>query len=641
MKLFEPIKIGRLKIKNRIVMPAMFSGFGSEDGQVTERMIKYYEERAKGGAGLIIVEDTTIERRGRGFPLQPLIDNDRFIPGLSKLARAIQKYGARAAIQLHHAGVKASAKASQIQPVGPSEYSAYPVGMGPPPRALTVEEIHDLVLAFGDAARRAKDAGFDAVEIHGTHSYIVDQFMSPRFNHRTDVYGGNIENRARFACEIIECVKQKAGKIFPVIFRMTADDYVVGGTTLEDARVYARILSKSGADCLHVSVGISDKMVSTPPMSFPRGCFVPLAQGVKEVVNVPVIAVGRIDDPIFGEQILAEEKADLIAMGRSLIADPFLPLKAEKGEFEDIVPCIYCNQGCISRVTNGLPMTCLVNPIVGKELELQMKPATSLKKVLIVGGGPAGLRAAIDARERGHDVVLAEKERRLGGQLNYAWKPPGKEIIGKLINYLCKQAEKLKISIHLGKEVNKEFIQEIEPDIIILATGAKLIVPEIPGAAGKNVFLATEILGGKEPLGKKTIVIGGGQTGLETGDFLAESGQEVTVLEMLSDVARDMSPRDKMFLMKKLSEKNIGVFENRKVKEITNEGVIVDHFGKQEEFIGETVVLAMGLKSERNLLEKLKEIAPSLEDVYVIGDCIEPRTALEAICEGALIARVI
>ena len=453
------------------------------------------------------------------------------------------------------------------------------------------------------------------------------------------MYGGSIENRAKFACEIIECVKEKVGKDYPVICRMTGDDFVEGGTTPEDAKNVARLLVKSGADCLHISVGISETMVSMPPMSFSMGCFVHLAQGVKEVVKAPVIAVGKLNDPVFAEKVLVEQKADLIAMGRSLISDPFLPKKVEKGELEDIIPCISCNQGCISRVLNGLGMTCLVNPSVGKEFEFKIVPAKKSKKVLIAGGGPAGLEAAIICKKRGHDVVLAEKGKWLGGQLNYAWKPPQKEDIKKLIDYFCKQIKKLKIETYMGKNVDKIFFREINPEVFILAVGSIPIVPEIPGIRKENVILSSEILEGKKVLGKKVIIIGGGRVGLETADFLAEWGKKITILEKLSDVGLKMAARNKIFLLKKLSEENVNILLNREAKKITEKGVYVEHFGQQEEIEGDVVVIAMGSKPERELLKELEEILPELDKFYLAGDCVEPRDALHAIYEGARIAR--
>lgn len=639
MQLFTPVRIGTLEVKNRIVMPAMVTHYASQDGQVTDRMVRYYEERAKGGVGLVIVEATCVERSGKCSPLMNMIDNDKMIAGLEKLVGAIKRYGAKAALQLVHGGIKGSAKFSQMQPVGPSVFSAYPSGMGPSPRVLTITEINRVISDFSEAARRAKEAGFDAIELHCSHSYLIDEFISPRFNQRTDMYGGNIENRARFACEAIRYIKEKIGEDYPVICRITGDEGVVGGILLEDAKVTARLITKAGADALHISVGISDNLVSTPPQSFPYGCFLHLSEGIKRVVNVPVIGVGRINTPECAEQALHEGKADLVAMGRALIADPYLPQKAIEGRVEDIIPCIYCNQGCITRVLNGLDITCLVNPMVGREAKYQIISTKMPKKILIAGAGPAGLEAAIIAKQRGHNVILVEKKKYLGGQLNYAFKPPNKEVIEKLIDYFSKQVKKLGIKIHLGEPVTKEFVRQIRPDLIIIATGSFPKVPESFRIQGDRVLFATEVLEGKKFLGQKTIVIGGGQVGLETADFLSDAGKDVTVIEMLSDVGMDMPPRNKMFLMKRLSKKNVQILANRKVIEISNNGVRADYFGHQVEFMGDIVVIATGSSPDRTLLKELEEIIPDLEGFFIIGDCVEPRKALEAIYEGARIAK--
>lgn len=639
MKLFTPAEIGTMRLKNRIVMPAIHTAFGSEDGLVTERLTKYYEERAKGGAGLIIVEFSCVDRRGRSSPFQLMIDNDKAIPGLKKLAKAIKLHGAKAAIQLQHGGVKATAKITRTQPVGPYVFPGYSAGIGPPPRALTIEEINDLVLAFGEAARRAKEAGFDAIELQCAHSYLIDQFMSPRFNKRMDAYGGSIENRARFACEIIECIRGKVGVDYPIICRITGDEYVDGGITLEDAKLTANLLIKSGADSLDVSVGISDNMVSTPPMSFPYGCFVHLAYGIKEAVDAPVIAVGKINDASFAERILMEEKADLIAMGRALIADPFLPKKSERGKHDAILPCIYCNQGCITRVQSGLPMSCLVNPSVGKEMEFPIEAASTPQKVLVVGGGPAGLEAAIMAKEAGHDVILVEKNEYLGGKLAYIGNIPNKKGFRTLLNYLLKQVEKLEVQTLVNKEVTSDLVREIKPNVVILATGATPIMPKIPTVERPNLFLATEVLNGRELPTGSAIVIGGGQKGLETATFLASNGRKVTVLEMSGDVGQNMPPRIRMFLLKSIEEQDIRIMTNREVEEITYTGVHAIHLDKKEEYTAENVVVAVGCNSEKTLLGEIEGLIPGLMGLYVIGDCAEPRNVLEAIQDAAIIVR--
>ncbi|MBW1613930.1 MAG: FAD-dependent oxidoreductase [Deltaproteobacteria bacterium] len=629
-------------MKNRIVMPPMATRFASSDGHVTNRMIHYYEERAKGGVALIIVEFTAIERRGKTSPFQLMIDDDKFIPGLKRLSNSIKKHGAVAAIQLQHGGVKTSVKVTQMQPVGPSALTDFPDEMGPAPRSLMIREIHDLALAFSKAARRAREAGFDAIELHGTHSYLIDQFISPRFNRRTDIYGGNRENRIRFACEIIQCIKKKAGFDYPIIFRMTGDDYVERGITLEDAKFNAKFLEKSGVDCLHVSVGISDNMVSTPPMSFQRGCFVHLAYGVKNTVNIPVIAVGRINDPIFAEQVLKEKKADLIAMGRSLLADPYLPSKVKKGEIRDIVPCIACNRGCISRVKSGLTVSCLANPAVGKEAEFKIKITDKTKKLLIVGAGPAGMEAARVAALRGHKVIMHEKLDWVGGQLNLAWVPPYKGEVKMLLDYYQEQMKKLKIELHLRSEVTSDLIKKLKPDVLLLSTGAIPILPKIPGIHLGNVAVAHDVLAGKAKVMGSVFVLGSRRVALETAEYLFENGNDVTIVARARDIGLDLLPREHMFSIKRLKEKNIKIITNALVKEIQWQGLLIEINGREKFFNTDNIIIAWGLIPNQTLIKEIDKLRHEFKiDVYMAGDCIAPRNALEAIHEGAWIAREI
>jgi 2,4-dienoyl-CoA reductase-like NADH-dependent reductase (Old Yellow Enzyme family)/thioredoxin reductase len=639
MKLFTPAKIGKLEMKNRIIMPAMGTGF-AEDGEVTERMIRYYEERAKGGVGLIIVEVITVERRGWAGSTRLRIDSDKFIPGLKKLANSIKKYGARAAIQLQHSGVQAKTKVTQMQSVGPSPLMNPLADPGPAPKVLSIKEIHDLVSAFADAAVRAKKAGYEAIELHGTHSYLIDQFMSPHFNKRTDMYGGSPDNRARFACEIVESIKNRLGEDFPVTFRMTGNEYVDGGITLEDAKVNAQLLQKAGVDCISMSVGVSENMVSTPPMSFPKGCFVYLAEGVKKEVDVPVVTAGRINDPVYAEQILQEEKADLIAIGRPLIADPYFPRKAEKGEFDEIVPCIACNLGCIGRLKAGLPITCLANPTVGKEMEYQIEPTKSPKKVLIAGAGPAGMEAARVLALRGHSPVMYEKENRMGGQLNLAWIPPYKKDIKRILDYYETQIKKLKIEVHLGASVNAELIKALKPDVLIICTGASPKIPEVLGMSRDNVVHAVDVIAGKVKVGGKILILGSRRVALETAELLCDAGNTVKIVARADGIGLDLPDRQRMFLVKRFSEKKITAITNALVKEVQDNGLLYMADGKEEVLNGDYIVFAWGSVPEQSLVKEIEELAPDSDmKVFMAGDCISPRDALDAIHEGARIAR--
>ncbi len=636
MKLFKKINIGPMELKNRIVMPAMHTGFGSDEGYVTDRMIRYYEERAKGGVALIIVEFTAVERRGRSATHELLIDDDKYIPMLSKLARAIQGNGAKACIQLHHGGGKVTERVSKNQPICPSVLEEYRNNYGNRPRLLTKGEIRKLVLSFGDAAVRAKEAGFDCIELHFTHSYLVDQFISPRFNKRKDAFGGNIENRIRFGSEIIENIRKRVGN-FPIICRVTGSDYMKGGITTEDAKANAVLLERAGADCLHVSVGISKNVVSTPPMSIENGCFVYLAQQVKKAVKLPVIAVGKLSDPWLAEKVIVDKKADCIAIGRGLIADPFLPEKVENGGIEEIQQCLYCNQGCICKVLGGETITCVVNPSVGKEDAFSYTQSDHPRRVLIVGGGPAGMKAAIVARSRGHDVILAERKRELGGLLKYANRPPGKDQFDQLRIGLIKQIKESKIETHLNQNVGKDFVAQINPDVIVMATGSKPVIPVIPGIEETKIYLPTEILEMEQIDANSAIIIGGGQTGLETSEYLAQKGLKVTILEMLSEVGANIPKRNRQVLLNRIAKEEIKICENRKVTEINKNGVSTVHFGKREKYYGDILVVASGAKPENELLDELESILPKLKKCFLIGDCIEPRSALEAIYEGALV----
>lgn len=644
-KLFEPIRIGKLELKNRIVMPAMCSKLGTEFGAVSDRLIDYYVERAKGGVSLIIIENTCIDWPVGKAGTSPIrADEWKFIHGLHDLAEAVHPYGTKIATQLHHTGrqnsVLASTEGQEL--VAPSAIPCLPTG-GDMPRALTIEDIEGLIGKYVLGATITRAAGFDAVEIHGAHGYLITQFMSPYTNKRTDEYGGDFEGRMKFALKIVEGIRAAVGPDFPIIFRLSADEYIEGGLTLEDNKLVAQKLESAGVDALSVSAGIyeSPPWYSRifPTMGMPVGCNVHLAEAIKRVVNIPVIVAGKLGNPVLAQEVLKEGKADLIAMGRPLLADPELPKKAAEGRLDDIRPCLYCNEACAGNLSRMWRISCQVNAALGREKEYEIRPAEKAKRVLIIGGGPGGMEAARVAALRGHDVTLYEKEEKLGGQLLPASVPQFKQSIKDQVEYLENQIKKLGVKIELGTEVTPGLVKELKPEVVILATGASHLIPEIPGAGGEKIATASEILLGKREAGKKVVIVGGGEVGSELAWFLAEKGKKVTIVEMLYGVAMDMNLFSRFYLLNKLAELGVEVLIATTAEEITDKGVVaVDMGGTKQVIEADTVILAVGFRSNKELEEKLKGRVPQL---YTIGDCVKPGKILGAIHGGARVARQI
>jgi 2,4-dienoyl-CoA reductase (NADPH2) len=610
-KLFEPCKVGRVELKNRIIMPPMSTNY-AEDGWVTERMRNYYVERAKGGASLIMVEDAIVDYPMGRHLMYPLrIDDDKCLPGLRSLAEAIKAAGAKAALQLGHAGRKAGKVAGngylaltrgQI-PVAPSRI-AHPATGYVVPRELTFDEIEELIDKFAEAARRVRDAGFDALSLHCAHMYLVNQFLSPASNQRTDEYGGDLDGRFRFLQRIIEKIKHRVGEDYPMLCRINGEEPLANGLKLEDNKKIARKLEEAGMDAISVSYGNSGIVLHTPdfvssiaPMRIPRGCLVRFAEGIKQAVSLPVIAGGRINSPELAEQILEEGRADLISMGRALLADPGLPRKTAEGRTEDIRPCIACLQGCGRRLEldSELGITCTVNPAVGKEEELRITPADKRKKILIAGGGPANL-----------------------------------------IDYLRIQVKKLGVEIKLKTRVSPEIVRQIRPDVLILAIGARPFMPEIPGIDGENVVTAIEALKGDVQLKDKIAILGGGQVGAETAEFLAQKGKQVILIEMLAQVASDIPNTGRQLLLFSLEDLNVRVLTTTKAEQVTATGVTVSKLGQKQFIEADTILLALGAKPDTELAGTLRNQVPEL---YLIGDCMEPRKILDGIAEGTEIAR--
>ncbi len=639
-RLWEPFRIGQMELRNRIVMPPMGTNYAGEEGYVTERLKSYYEARARGGAGLIIIENTNIHPAGRTVSNHLEISDDKFIAGLSELVDRIHQHGAKAAIQIGHGGRRASSRVTGVQPVAPSAISgmhpmAYPASRRATevPRVLTIEEIADIITVFTKAAERAKKAGFDGVEIHGAHGYLLSQFLSRSSNKRNDIYGGNQKNRARFLCEVIASAREALGNDFPVWCRINGKEFgVEEGTTLEEAQETARLAQEAGAMAIHLTAfgPMRPEFLTTP--TFVPAVLADLAEGLKKAVTIPVIAVGRIT-PEAGEKMLEEGKADLISIGKGLIADPDLPNKIAAGNLEDIRPCIICIN-CLDD-TYSLDVKgirCQVNAAMGWEGELPVTPAGRRKKVLVVGGGPAGMEAARVAALRGHRVTIWEARSQLGGQLNKASVPPHKDRIGTLVEYFQIQLKKLDVRVELNKKATAAEIEKFAPEALVLATGAEPVVPKIPGLDSVHTVQAVDVLEGKEQVGNRIVVIGGGLVGCETAEFLVEKGKSVTVVEILPELATAVGPSLRTSLLDRLKEKGVALLTSVRCEEVTPGGMVIATEEGERKTIGfDSIVLAVGACPNSKLGEEIKDKLP---EIYQVGDCVEPRKIRDATGEG-------
>jgi 2,4-dienoyl-CoA reductase-like NADH-dependent reductase (Old Yellow Enzyme family)/thioredoxin reductase len=631
--LFEPISIGGLRLKNRIAMAPMATLYANEDGSVSDRLQNYIVARAKGGVGLIILEGAYTHSTGKGFPNQLSIDHDHYIPALKNLTSAVHQEGAKIALQLLHTG-RQNPLTSVQTPVAPSPIPC-PV-LKKTPRALTAVEIKEITDSFAEGAFRAVKAGFDCIDIHAAHGYLINQFLSPYSNRRTDEYGRDLHGRARFILEIIEKTKANVGPGFPISCRISADEFVTGGLDIEQSKQIARLLQRAGICAIHVSAGVYESaQMIIPPFGFAHGTLAYLAKDIKDVVDVPVSAVGRIIEPQTAEEIISRGDADMIALGRALIADPDWPIKAMENRFEEIRQCIGCG-ACRQRAIRP-QINCLLNYEAGREEEAKIITTEKPKKVWVIGGGPAGLEAARVAALEGHRVTLYEKREKLGGTFLLASLPPRKSEYTKAIEYLTRQLKRLKVSIHLNREVREDLIFGSDAEAFIFATGASPSVPDVPGIDQPNVVHATAILSEEADAGHSVLVVGGGLVGAETAEFLAAKGKKVTLIEMLDGVALDAPDTVRIVLLENLRKKRVDMKTSTTLKAIAGRKVLVITNNREEPIDGiDTVVLAVGSKPNSELFEKIKA---EKAEVFIIGDSLKPRTALEAIHEGSKIAR--
>ncbi|MFH1087242.1 MAG: FAD-dependent oxidoreductase [Chloroflexota bacterium] len=640
-RLFTPGNIGRMTVKNRIVMPAMSGNFPTAVGEASETHAAYLAERARGGVGLIVVEHSNVDYpRGQGGAVQLRVDDDSFIPGLHDLVEAVRRWGARIALQINHVG---GAARKTID--GPYAPSPFPLGPGSPvPKELSRAEIADIILKFGQAAMRTRKAGFDAVEIHGAHGYLIAEFLSPVTNKRTDEYGGDLNGRMKFALDVVGAVRRSAGSDFPIIFRLNADDFIPGGLTLADSKIIARALEKASVDALNITTGgpmageCEARAVATEPMSYEQGWKIHLAAEIKKAVKIPIIAVSVIREPEFAESVLEQSKADFVGIGRGLIADPEWPLKASRGESGSIRKCISCNQACQWNRHRGWRMRCAINVVVGRERELsQLIPAQRAKRVCVVGGGPAGMECARIAARRGHSVVLYEKEEECGGQVRLACVPPGKDKLRWLTDYLTGELETARVEVRSGSEVGAKEIVDKGYDVVVVATGAMPAVPAGLAGKGRQAVTAHDVLSGRVMVeGQEVVVIGGGAVGCETATYLAKGNKKVTVIEMLPEAATDIPGTSRWDLLRKLNELGVPVRLNTRALEVRKDGVLVSVDGKQELLPATAVVFATGVKPVNGLASELEGKVPEL---YVIGDASLPGKITEAIYEGNVTGR--
>jgi 2,4-dienoyl-CoA reductase-like NADH-dependent reductase (Old Yellow Enzyme family)/NADPH-dependent 2,4-dienoyl-CoA reductase/sulfur reductase-like enzyme len=628
-KLFEPGRIGKLDLKNRIIFPPMATHMATQEGDVTDQLVNYYIERARGVA-LVVIEGSFPSPVGH--PKRIALDHDGRLAGLQKLVRAIRQEGAKVMIEVNtHMGRQ------DQNPLSPSDVPHPVTGKRGKPAALA--DIQKMVEEYGEAAKRVKKAGFDGIMIHGGTGYLVAEFLSPLVNRRTDEYGGDVRRRARFALDLIDVTRENVGPDYPVFFRVMSHDRVPGGFNTEDAITTCKLFQDHGVDAVDIITGsaVSHEWTA-PPMYLPAGCNTDVSEAVRKEVSMPVAVAGKINDPLLAEQILREGKADFIDIGRGLLADPNFVIKTLDGKAGNIRRCIACLRCAEQYLFSKDPVICAVNPAVGKEkeYELALKDVKKKKRVLVVGGGPAGMEAAVIADRRGHEVTLWEKSDQIGGNLNLAPVPSGKGDMKYFLDYLNKELQESNVKVTLRKKATFKLVKDAVPDAVVLATGSRPFVVDVPGIESENVLGFTEVLSGEKDLrGEKIVVWGAGFVGCEVAYFLAEKGNEVTLIFPESEPAPEVAyPDNRKLLLQKLDENHVRIEVGiREFKEINSKGIaLVDKDGKDVFFEANHIVLATGARPLSDFQESDKK---QFREVYEAGDCVEVRRLLEAVHEGA------
>jgi len=623
-----------MELANRAVMPPMGTSLGNEDSTVSDALLAYIRRQANGGAGLIISEITAVHPSGSVGPSHLGAYDDRFIPGLSEYAKAVHETGAKAAMQLHHGGRESLFSLMEGKAIGPSAVPS--IVYRQPPREMTLEDINEIVMSFGKAADRAREAGFDAVELHGAHGYLLMQFLSALSNKREDHYGGSFKNRARFVIEVLQAVRTNVGDDYPVMLRISAEEFIKNGYSVDDILTILPDLVNAGADIIHASVGThgSPGSITCAPPEYDAGFNSWRAKKIKDSIDVPVIAVGRFTDPSLADEVIARGDADMVAFGRQQLADPDYLTKAKEGRAGDIRQCIGCNQGCIERLMlePGSSVRCAINPETGQELIYPKTPADKSRTVWIIGAGPAGLTAAYEAARLGHKVSLFEKGTKPGGQILYACKSPYKDVYGEWISWLIAQVESLGVSIQTNTQVTDSMLSEGDLEVVILATGAERVIPPVPGIELPLVCDAFQILGEEVAARENVVVVGGGYIGMETADFLLERGSNITLVEMLSRSPVTKFASHGYMLHKRLQEGGCRLLFDARLKNIREDSVIVVSKDEEQTISTDQVVIAVGTKSRDELKETLQDKGIRH---FVVGDTSQVRRIIEATEEGA------
>ncbi len=667
LKLFSPLKLHSFTIRNRIIVPAMHLNY-SMSGEINDQIINFYVERAKGGVGMIIIGGCQVEKRA-GAPAMISIDDDSLIPGLKQLADSVHTHDTKIAAQLYHAGRYAFPHLSGEESISASAvYSRFSKST---PHALEISEIHEVQDTIAKAAVRAKKAGYDAVELLSSAGYLLDQFLSPVTNKRTDEYGGSWENRIKFPLEVIRKVYERVGEDYTVGMRISGDDFIPGSNTYVEKAKVAKLYEQEGIKWLNVTGGWHETRTPQITMQVPPGAYAYLAQNIKEHVNIPVFSSNRINTPELAESILRDGKADAICMGRGLIADPYLPNKVLENRSWDIVKCVACNQGCFDGVFKMEQIQCMRNYLVSREGRYEItKKVEKPQKVLIIGAGPAGLEAARVATILGHEALIVDKRNEIGGQLNVSFVPHGRHNLQDIYTYYTNQIIHLPINIKLGFEATPEFVKKYNADIVICATGVKFSIPPIPGidgSLGSDVCFADDALAGDHPIGQNVVVVGGAATGVETAIWAARLGsltpdvayflsfyqaipqddimkkwfrgpRKVTILELLPRIGTSIGRSTRWTMLDEIKHLGIDVITNARITKFEGKSVYYTHKDEEKSLDDvDTFILATGVKPNRDLYNKLKEMNLSAK-IRRIGDCKKPRTLMEAIHEGYKIA---